>query len=110
MALRVAFVGTPAFAVPRLERLVNSHHTVVGVITQPDKRRCRGQKITDGPVKSLAASLRLPVLQPVKLARDQFESPFMALQADIGSISAYGNILLHWLLALPRFGLINVHA
>ena len=110
MPLRVAFFGTPAFAVPTLEHLVNSHHTVVGVITQPDKPRGRGQKITDGPVKSLATSLRLPVLQPVKLARDQFAEPFTALQADIGVVAAYGKILPDWLLAAPRFGLINVHA
>jgi methionyl-tRNA formyltransferase len=110
MALRVAFFGTPAFAVPTLEHLVNSHHSIAGVITQPDRPRGRGQKITDGPVKSLAASLRLPVLQPAKLARDQFEPPFAALHADIGVVAAYGKILPDWLLAAPRFGLINVHA
>ena len=110
MALRVAFFGTPAFAVPTLEHLVNSHHRVVGVVTQPDRPRGRGQKITDGPVKSLAASLRLPVLQPSKLARDHFEAPFAALNADIGVVAAYGKILPDWLLAAPRFGLINVHA
>ena len=69
MPLRVAFFGTPSFAVPTLEHLVNSPHPVVGVITQPDKPRGRGQKVTDGPVKSLATSLRLPVLQPATLAR-----------------------------------------
>lgn len=110
MPLRVAFFGTPAFAVPTLEHLVNSPHQLVGVITQPDKPRGRGQQITDGPVKSLATSLRLPVLQPVKLARDQFESAFAALNADIGVVAAYGKILPDWLLATPRHGLINVHA
>ncbi len=110
MPLRVVFFGTPAFAVPTLEHLVNSPHQVVGVITQPDKPRGRGQQITDGPVKSLATSLRLPVLQPVRLARDQFEVPFAPLQADIGVVAAYGKILPDWLLATPRFGLINVHA
>ena len=110
MPLRVAFFGTPAFAVPTLEQLVNSHHPVAGVITQPDRPRGRGQQVTEGPVKSLAASLRLPVLQPAKLARDQFESPFTALQADIGVVAAYGKILPDWLLAAPRLGFINVHA
>ncbi|MBY0494118.1 MAG: methionyl-tRNA formyltransferase [Cyanobacteria bacterium] len=108
--MRVAFFGTPAFAVPALEHLVNSPHQVVGVVTQPDRPRGRGQQITDGPVKSLAASWRLPVLQPAKLARDQFELPFAALKADIGVVAAYGKILPDWLLAAPRFGLINVHA
>lgn len=110
MPLRVAFFGTPGFAVPALEHLVNSHHRVTGVITQPDRPRGRGQQVTDGPVKSLASSLRLPILQPAKLARDQFEAPFAALDADIGVVAAYGKILPDWLLASPRLGLINVHA
>ena len=110
MPLRVAFFGTPSFAVPTLGHLVNSPHRVVGVITQPDKPRGRGQKVTDGPVKSLATSLRLPVLQPAKLARDQFEAQFAALNAEIGVVAAYGKILPDWLLAMPRLGLINVHA
>jgi methionyl-tRNA formyltransferase len=110
MPLRVAFFGTPGFAVPTLEHLVSSRHDVVGVVTQPDKPRGRGQQVTDGPVKSLAASLRLPILQPARLARDQFEASFTALGADIGVVAAYGKILPDWLLAAPRFGLINVHA
>ena len=80
------------------------------MITQPDKPRGRGQQVTEGPVKSLADALRLPVLQPAKLARDQFEAQFAALNADIGVVAAYGKILPDWLLATPRLGLINVHA
>lgn len=110
MALRVVFFGTPGFAVPTLQHLVNSPHTVAGVVTQPDRPRGRGQQVTEGPVKSLAVSLGLPVLQPERLARDQFEGPFAALKADIGVVAAYGKILPDWLLATPRFGLINVHA
>ncbi len=110
MALRVAFFGTPAFAVPTLERLVHSHHQVVGVITQPDRPRGRGQQVSEAPVKALAASLGLPVLQPERLARDQFEPAFTALGAEIGVVAAYGKILPDWLLATPRLGLINVHA
>jgi methionyl-tRNA formyltransferase len=110
MALRVAFFGTPAFAVPTLEHLVHSSHVVAGVITQPDKPRGRGQQVSDGPVKSLAVALGLPVLQPARLAQDQFASPFGTLQADIGVVAAYGKILPDWLLAAPRLGMINVHA
>jgi len=110
MPLRVAFFGTPGFAVPTLEHLANSRHQVVGVVTQPDKPRGRGQKITEGPVKSLATSLRVPVLQPAKLARDEFESQFASLTADIGVVAAYGKILPDWLLAAPKLGLLNVHA
>jgi hypothetical protein len=76
----------------------------------PTSRAGAGQKIIEGPVKSLATSMRVPVLQPAKLARDQFESQFASLNADIGVVAAYGKILPDWLLAAPRFGLINVHA
>ena len=110
MPLRVAFFGTPGFAVPTLEHLVNSRHQVVAVITQPDKPRGRGQQVSEGPVKSLAKALALPVFQPDRLARDQFETKFAALTADIGVVAAYGKILPDWLLASPRHGLINVHA
>jgi methionyl-tRNA formyltransferase len=110
MPLRVAFFGTPAFAVPSLEHLVRSPHPVVGVITQPDRPRGRGQQVSDGPVKSLAVALGLPVLQPARLAHDQFAEQFAALNADIGVVAAYGKMLPDWLLATPRLGLINVHA
>ncbi len=110
MALRVAFFGTPAFAVPTLERLVHSHHAVVGVISQPDRARGRGQQVSDAPVKALATSRGLPILQPERLSRELFEAAFTALRADIGVVAAYGKILPDWLLATPRLGLINVHA
>ena len=110
MPLRVAFFGTPGFAVPTLEHLSRSPHPVVGVITQPDRPRGRGQQVSDGPVKSLAAALGLPLLQPARLAQDQFAEQFAALNADIGVVAAYGKILPDWLLATPRLGLINVHA
>ena len=110
MPLRVAFFGTPGFAVPTLEHLVRSSHPVVGVITQPDKPRGRGQQVSDGAVKSLAVALGLPVLQPARLAQDQFASQFASLNADIGVVAAYGKLLPDWLLATPRLGLINVHA
>ena len=110
MSLRVVFFGTPAFAVPTLERLAHSSHPVAGVITQPDRPRGRGQHVTDGPVKGRAAALGLKVFQPEKLARDQFEFQLRSLNADIGVVAAYGKILPDWVLALPRFGLINVHA
>ena len=110
MPLRVVFFGTPAFAVPTLERLMRSRHSVVGVVTQPDRPRGRGQQVTEGPVKQLAASAGLAVLQPERLGREAFESPLTALQADIGVVAAYGKILPDWLLAAIPRGLINVHA
>lgn len=108
--MRVVFFGTPAFAVPTLERLFHSSHPVVGVVTQPDRPRGRGQQITAGPVKTLAESLKLPVLQPDRLSRESFASELAALSADIGVVAAYGKILPDWLLAAVPRGLINVHA
>jgi methionyl-tRNA formyltransferase len=108
--LRIAFFGTPAFAVPTLTRLLDSRHDVVGVVTQPDRRRGRGQKISDAPVKALAVERGLKVLQPERLARDQFEEAFGALKADLGVVAAYGKILPEWLLKTPPLGMINVHA
>jgi methionyl-tRNA formyltransferase len=110
MPLRVAFFGTPGFAVPTLEHLVHSKHQVVGVVTQPDRPRGRGQQVSDGPVKSLAVSLGVPVFQPARLAQDHFGPDFASIGADIGVVAAYGKILPDWLLASPRLGLINVHA
>ncbi|MFM8534086.1 MAG: methionyl-tRNA formyltransferase, partial [Acidimicrobiia bacterium] len=69
MALRVVYFGTPGFAVPTLERVISSRHTVVGVVTQPDRPRGRGQQFTAGPVKAMALAQGLPVCQPEKLSR-----------------------------------------
>lgn len=110
MALRVVFFGTPGFAVPTLQRLIDSRHPVVGVVTQPDRPRGRGQQVTEGPVKTLAAQAGLAVFQPDQLSRDAFEAQLTALNADIGVVAAYGKILPDWLLAAIPRGLINVHA
>jgi methionyl-tRNA formyltransferase len=110
MPLRVVFFGTPAFAVPTLERVFHSSHPVAGVVTQPDRPRGRGQHVTASPVKTLAESLKLPVLQPNRLSRDTFEPELLSFNADIGVVAAYGKILPDWLLAAIPRGLINVHA
>jgi methionyl-tRNA formyltransferase len=107
--MRVAFFGTPGFAVPSLTALLASTHQVVGVVTQPDKPRGRGQRVSDAPIKALAVERGLPILQPARLTRD-FEEDFAALSAELGVVAAYGKILPEWLLAIPRFGMINVHA
>ena len=110
MALRVVFFGTPGFAVPTLEHLLGSAHHVAGVVTQPDRPWGRGQRVSDGPVKALAVSAGLLVLQPARLAREDFEAPLNALGGDLGVVAAYGRVLPDWLLASLRLGLINVHA
>jgi methionyl-tRNA formyltransferase len=108
--LRIVFFGTPAFAVPTLERLLDSRHEVVGVVTQPDRPRGRGQRVSDAPVKALATARGLGVLQPERLNRDSFAESIEQLVADLGVVAAYGKILPEWLLQAPRLGMINVHA
>ena len=108
--MRVVFFGTPAFAVPTLERLFHSAHPIAGVVTQPDRPRGRGQQMTASPVKALAGSLNLPILQPDRLSREAFASELLALNADIGVVAASGKILPDWLIAAVPRGLINVHA
>jgi methionyl-tRNA formyltransferase len=108
--LRVVFFGTPDFAVPALQALLDSRHPVVGVVTQPDRPRGRGQRVTDSPVKQVAASRGLPVLQPEKLKDEVFLAGIRAWQADLGVVAAYGKILPAAVLDMPRLGLINVHA
>ncbi len=79
-------------------------------MTQPDRPRGRGQRVSDAPVKALAVARGLPVLQPARLSRELFETDFQSLDADLGVVAAYGKILPEWLLQTPRLGLINVHA
>jgi methionyl-tRNA formyltransferase len=108
--LRVAFFGTPAFAVPTLDALLASGHSLVGVVTQPDRPRGRGQKLSDAPVKARAIAGGVPVLQPERLRDAEFVAAFTSWHADLAVVAAYGKMLGDALLALPRLGMINVHA
>jgi len=107
---RVVFFGTPEFAVPTLDALLRTRHSVVGVVTQPDRPRGRGQKLTDAPVKQRAIAAALPILQPERLKEPHFLDALSALRADVGIVAAYGKILTDAVLAAPRLGLLNVHA
>ena len=108
--VRVVFFGTPAFAVPTLRGLVESEHSVVAVITQPDRPRGRGQRVSDSPVKTLAVAEELSVLQPGRANDPAFLAQMMALTPDLGVVAAYGKLLPDTLLTTPRLGMINVHA
>ena len=108
--LRVVFFGTPEFAVPTLAGLLASRHRVVGVVTQPDRPRGRGQQVSASPVKSLALERGVPVLQPEKMRDEAFVAALRALDADLGVVAAYGRILTDAILAIPRLGMVNVHA
>ena len=109
-ALRIVFFGTPAFAAPTLASLLDSRHEVVAAVTQPDRPRGRGQKVSDAPVKALAVARGIAVLQPDRLQRDSLAGTIAGLGADLGIVAAYGKILPEWLLAAPRLGMLNVHA
>jgi methionyl-tRNA formyltransferase len=108
--LRVVFFGTPEFALPTLDALLASRHTVVGAVTQPDRPRGRGQKTSHAPVKARALAAGIPVLQPDRLKDPAFLDSLSDLRADLGVVAAYGKILTDAVLAMPRLGLINVHA
>jgi methionyl-tRNA formyltransferase len=108
--LRIVFLGTPQFAVPTLECLLASRHTVVGVVTQPDRARGRGQKVSDSPVKTVALAHGLPIVQPEKLRRPEVIETLRSWNPDLGVVAAYGKIIPKNILELPRLGMINVHA
>jgi len=109
-ALRLVFFGTPEFAVPTLDALLRSRHTVVAVVTQPDRPRGRGQQTSAAPVKARALLAGLPVLQPERLKEPAFLEGLTAVGADLGVVAAYGKILTDAVLATPPLGLVNVHA
>ena len=108
--LRLVFFGTPEFAVPTLDALLDSRHSVVGVVTRPDRARGRGQKTSVTPVKARALLGRLPVLQPERMNDPDFLASLTSLDADLGIVAAYGKILTESVLAMPRLGMVNVHA
>ena len=108
--MRVAFFGTPEFAVPSLRALLEEGFEVVAVITQPDRPHGRSRSVLiPPPVKTVALEEGLLVLQPERPV-GPFVAEFQALGTDIGAVVAYGHILPPELLALPRLGMLNVHA
>jgi methionyl-tRNA formyltransferase len=108
--LRIAFFGTPEFAVPTLQKLIDSRHDVVAVVSQPDRPKGRGQKEQPTPTKLTAEAAGIAVLQPVRIRDDEFLRAVRAMSPDLGVVAAYGKILPDDLLAIPRLGMINVHA
>lgn len=109
-SLRLVFFGTPAFAVPGLERLIESRHTVVGVVTQPDRPRGRGQRSSPGAVKLAAGRHGLPLEQPDDPSSPAFLERLRSWRPDLGVVVAYGHLLAEEILQAPRLGMINVHA
>ena len=103
-------MGTPDFSVPTLEALIKAGHSIVGVYCQPDKQKGRGKQVQMPPVKVAALNHNLPVFQPVTLRDEQVQAELEALNPDVVVVIAYGKILPPWLIRLPQYGCINVHA
>jgi methionyl-tRNA formyltransferase len=109
--MRVVFFGTPSFAVPSLRALLDARFAIAAVITQPDKPQGRSRsELIPPPIKLFAQARGLTVLQPDRPVGDVFAASLRRLEADLGIVVAYGHILRSEILAIPRDGMINVHA
>ena len=107
--MRIVFMGTPDFAAASLKKLIEEKMGVVGVFTQPDKAKGRGMEMSFSPVKELALQAGLPVYQPEKMRDGTAFAQIRELEPDILVVVAYGKILPDDILALPRYGAVNVH-
>lgn len=107
--MNIVFMGTPEFAVPSLKILLNSHHAIQAVVTVPDKKQGRGQKIAESDVKKFALENNLPVLQPEKLKDPQFIEQIKQLAPDLIIVVAF-RILSKEVYTIPKFGSFNLHA
>jgi methionyl-tRNA formyltransferase len=109
--MKLVFCGTPQFAVPSLEKLAAEKFDLQLVVTQPDRPQGRGMELMAPPVKQSALKLGLPVVQPDKIKKnEEFKAQLRALAPDAIIVVGYGRIIPPWMLELPRFGNINVHA
>ncbi|HRG79892.1 MAG TPA: methionyl-tRNA formyltransferase, partial [Cyclobacteriaceae bacterium] len=107
--LRIIFMGTPEFAVPSLEILVQNKFNVVAVITAPDKPQGRGQKLTPSPVKECALKYNLPVLQPTNLKSPEFQEELKSYHANLQVVVAF-RMLPEVVWSMPAIGTFNLHA
>jgi methionyl-tRNA formyltransferase len=111
MSLNLVFCGTPQFAVPTLEKLVDAGFRIHLVVTQPDRPKGRGLELVASPVKQSAQKLSLPVTQPDRIkTNDEFRAQLTALQPDAIIVVGYGRIIPQWMLDLPPLGNLNLHA
>lgn len=108
-SLRVVYAGTPEFAVPALQALLDSKHSVVAVYTQPDRPAGRGRKLQFSPVKELAVAAGLSVEQPLNFKTEEAKAGLRAYAPDLMVVAAYGLILPQVVLDIPREGCLNIH-
>jgi methionyl-tRNA formyltransferase len=110
-SLNLVFCGTPRFAVPTMDKLIASGFVVSAVVTQPDRPRGRGLELAPSPVKARAVELGLPVTQPEQIKNNlEFQSHLSSLNSDAIIVVGYGRMIPQWMLDLPRYGNINLHA
>ncbi len=107
--MRILFMGTPDFAVPCLEALIENNYEICGVVSQPDKPKGRGHHLTPPPVKECALMHKLTVYQPETLKNEAFMPELTALAPDIIIVVAYGKILPEYIINYPKYGCVNVH-
>lgn len=108
--MRAIFMGTPDFAVPTLQAMIDAGHEVVAVFTQPDKAKGRGKSVVYTPVKEKALEYNIPVYQPVKIREPEMLGKIAELKPEVIVVVAFGQILPKALLDIPTYGCINVHA
>lgn len=108
--MRIVFMGTPDFAVPCLQKLIDNNYDVAAVFTQPDKKTGRKQLLTPPPVKILAQENNIPVYQPNSLKNSDAAQIIKDINPDIIIVVAYGKILPTSVLSIPKYGCVNVHA
>ena len=108
--MRVVFMGTPDFAVGALASIIEAGHQVAAVVTQPDKPKGRGKELQMTPVKTCALKHGIPVFQPVKIREPEAVETLRTYQADIFVVAAFGQILSEEILAMPKYGCVNIHA
>ena len=109
--MNIIFWGTPEFCIPIFEAILNSSHNIVGVVTQPDKRRGRGKATSFSPIKQKAIELNIPIFTPVRIKFDEItRKALKELDADLYVVVAFGQILPKEILNLPKYGCWNIHA
>ena len=108
--MRIIFIGTGEIGAPTLQALQKSEHEIVAVLTQPDKPVGRDQRIEASPIKKAAAQMKMPILQPARIKDRQAIEQIRALQPDVIVVIAYGQILPHAVLEIPKIACLNLHA
>jgi len=108
--MNIIFAGTPHFGLPALEAMIQNGHSIIGILTQPDRPSGRGRHLTPSPVKQFAQSNKLPVFQPPSLKSIEQHEIIKHLKPDLMIVAAYGLILPKAVLEIPTYGCINIHA